>query len=93
MPELKSFDEAVKFISDKNHKPAKTVPNDRKLALYGLFKQAKVGDVNISQPWAINLEARAKYDVWAKHKGMSTEDAEAAYVKEVNAQIVDFEIS
>mmetsp|Transcript_2131 Transcript_2131/g.2661 ORF Transcript_2131/g.2661 Transcript_2131/m.2661 type:complete len:95 (-) Transcript_2131:148-432(-) len=91
--ELKSFEEAVKFISDKSHQPKKTVPNERKLALYAHYKQVKEGDVKGSQPWAIQLEARAKYDAWAKLKGMSKEDAEAAYVKEVNSQIKDFEIA
>mmetsp|Transcript_3567 Transcript_3567/g.7168 ORF Transcript_3567/g.7168 Transcript_3567/m.7168 type:complete len:94 (-) Transcript_3567:212-493(-) len=93
MAEIKTFDEAVKFISDKNKKPKKTVPNDRKLALYGLFKQQKDGDVQGSQPWMVQVEARAKWDAWAKYKGMSKEDAQAAYVKEVTSQIEEFEIS
>uniref|UniRef100_A0A7S2U011 ACB domain-containing protein n=1 Tax=Lotharella oceanica TaxID=641309 RepID=A0A7S2U011_9EUKA len=93
MAEIKSFDEAVKFISDKDKKPKKSVPNARKLRLYGLFKQQKDGDVQGSQPWSIQLEARAKWDEWAKYKGMSKEDAQTEYVKEVNSQIKEFEIS
>eukprot|EP00471_Norrisiella_sphaerica_P001321 CAMPEP_0184487034 /NCGR_PEP_ID=MMETSP0113_2-20130426/9033_1 /TAXON_ID=91329 /ORGANISM="Norrisiella sphaerica, Strain BC52" /LENGTH=93 /DNA_ID=CAMNT_0026869177 /DNA_START=99 /DNA_END=380 /DNA_ORIENTATION=+ len=93
MSEIKSFEEAVKFIGDKEKKPKKTVPNDRKLALYGLYKQATVGDVEGSQPWSIQMEARAKWDAWAAHKGKSKEEAQEAYVKEVNSQIKDFEIA
>eukprot|EP00467_Chlorarachnion_reptans_P006650 CAMPEP_0114491114 /NCGR_PEP_ID=MMETSP0109-20121206/2822_1 /TAXON_ID=29199 /ORGANISM="Chlorarachnion reptans, Strain CCCM449" /LENGTH=93 /DNA_ID=CAMNT_0001667815 /DNA_START=59 /DNA_END=340 /DNA_ORIENTATION=- len=93
MTELKAFDEAVKFISDKDKKPKKPVPNERKLAIYALYKQATKGDVEGSQPWSIQLEARAKWDAWAKHKGMSKEAAEEAYVKEANSQIKEFEIS
>merc|ERR1712023_604422 len=91
--ELKTFEEAVKFISDKSKKPKKAVPTERKLSLYAHFKQVKEGDVKGSQPWAIQLEARAKWDAWAKLKGMSKEDAKAGYVKEVNSQIKDFEIA
>ncbi len=32
------------------------------------------------QPWAVQLEARAKYDWWAKLKGMSKEEAMQHYI-------------
>ena len=32
------------------------------LQLYGLYNQATVGDVNTPQPWAVQFEARAKWD-------------------------------
>jgi diazepam-binding inhibitor (GABA receptor modulating acyl-CoA-binding protein) len=55
--------------------------NDNLLELYGLFKQAKEGDVNTSQPWAIQLEARAKWDAWNKQKGKSEAKARHEYVQ------------
>jgi len=54
--------------------------NDKLLELYGLYKQATVGDVNIAQPWAVQMEARAKWDAWNARKGLSQETARAEYV-------------
>jgi len=58
----------------------KTPSNDDLLELYGLFKQASVGDVSGKRPGMLNVKGRAKYDAWAGRKGMSSEDARAAYV-------------
>jgi len=57
-----------------------SMPDEKKLELYGLYKQATVGDNTTDQPWMVQVEARAKWDSWAKHKGMSKDDAEKAYV-------------
>jgi diazepam-binding inhibitor (GABA receptor modulating acyl-CoA-binding protein) len=46
-----------------------------------LHAQASVGDNSTSQPWAVQVQARAKWEAWTKNKGMSTADAEAAYIK------------
>ncbi|MEZ4438507.1 MAG: acyl-CoA-binding protein [Polyangiaceae bacterium] len=50
------------------------------LELYGLFKQAKAGDVSGKRPGMLDLKGRAKYDAWAARKGTSSEDAMRAYV-------------
>ncbi|XP_018801583.1 PREDICTED: acyl-CoA-binding protein-like [Bactrocera latifrons] len=50
------------------------------LEFYGLFKQATVGDVNIPAPSALDLTAKAKFDAWSKHKGLSQDAAKAAYI-------------
>lgn len=64
---------------------AKTLPdsinNDDKLALYGLFKQATIGDVNTSRPGIFDPKGRAKWDAWEKNKGMSSEDAMKKYIE------------
>ena len=39
-----------------------------------------VGDINISKPWALQIEASSKYDAWAKNKGMSKSKAIEKYV-------------
>ena len=85
-----AFDEAVAYIGNPDNKFSKSVPNERKLKLYAAFKQAKSGDVTGSQPWAVQLEARAKWDAWNALKGKSKEDAMAEYVAEVEAQKTDF---
>ncbi|XP_023159310.1 acyl-CoA-binding protein homolog [Ceratitis capitata] len=50
------------------------------LEFYGLYKQSTVGDVNIAAPSAINLKDKAKWDAWNKHKGLSKDAAQAAYI-------------
>ncbi|KAI3661473.1 hypothetical protein MP638_007203 [Amoeboaphelidium occidentale] len=60
--------------------PPRDASNEEKLQFYSYFKQATEGDVKGEQPWQIQLEARAKYDAWAKLKGMSKEDAMKHYV-------------
>lgn len=54
--------------------------NNVKLRFYGLFKQATIGDVNVSKPWAIDMAARAKYDAWAALKGVGKDEAMRRYV-------------
>jgi acyl-CoA-binding protein len=39
-----------------------------------------VGDVTGSQPWAVQFEARAKWDAWNEQAGKSKETAMAEYV-------------
>jgi diazepam-binding inhibitor (GABA receptor modulating acyl-CoA-binding protein) len=50
------------------------------LELYGLFKQASAGDVTGARPGMLDMRGRAKFDAWAKHKGMPKADAMAAYI-------------
>ncbi|VDD82926.1 unnamed protein product [Mesocestoides corti] len=48
----------------------KTLPHcsdDDKLVLYGLYKQATVGDVNTGN--AIHIAGKAKWDAWSSRKG------------------------
>ncbi|EIE20069.1 ACBP-domain-containing protein [Coccomyxa subellipsoidea C-169] len=54
--------------------------NEQKLTFYSYFKQATKGDVEGTQPWAVQIEARAKWDWWAKLKGMSKEEAMQHYI-------------
>jgi len=57
-------------------------PSDEELLdFYGLFKQATAGDNTTGQPWAVQIEARAKWDAWTKYKGLSKADAEKKYVE------------
>ena len=46
------------------------------------FKQAKEGDAQVSQSWAVQVDARAKWDAWNSAKGVSTADAMKAYIEE-----------
>jgi acyl-CoA-binding protein len=73
----KQFDKAAKDVTK-----AKTDPgNDMKLRLYAHYKQGSEGDVTGDKPGFTDFVGRAKYDAWAKIKGMTQDDAMKAYVK------------
>ena len=61
-----------------------TQPPNVQLALYGLFKQATVGDVKGKRPGLMEMRKRAKYDAWDSHQGISTAEAMAAYVNKID---------
>ncbi|CAJ1062226.1 acyl-CoA-binding domain-containing protein 7 [Xyrichtys novacula] len=62
-------------------KKVKTRPTDQELLdLYGLYKQAIVGDVDTERPGMLDLKGKAKWDAWNSRKGMSKEDAMTAYI-------------
>jgi len=58
---------------------------DKLLELYGLFKQAKMGDVQGKRPGMLDIRGRAKYDAWAARKGTSRDEAIKAYVALVDS--------
>ena len=61
-------------------KPVTGLGNDVLLELYALYKQATSGDVSGSRPGMMDLMGRAKYDAWAKRKGMTKDAAMQAYI-------------
>lgn len=61
-------------------KPVTGLGNDTMLELYALYKQATAGDVTGARPGIMDLRGRAKYDAWAKRKGMTRDAAMQAYV-------------
>ena len=44
--------------------PPRESTQEVKLQFYSYYKQATEGDVTGTQPWAVQLEARAKWDAW-----------------------------
>jgi carboxylesterase len=61
-------------------KPVTGLGNDTLLELYALYKQATAGDATGSRPGFTDLRGRAKYDAWAKRKGMTKDAAMEAYI-------------
>ncbi|XP_037310628.1 acyl-CoA-binding domain-containing protein 7 [Pungitius pungitius] len=62
-------------------KKVKTKPTDQELLdLYGLYKQATVGEINTDRPGMMDFKGKAKWDAWSSRKGMSKDDAESAYI-------------
>lgn len=57
----------------------------QQLKLYGLFKQAMVGDNNGERPGVTKMRERAKFDAWYAHHGTSREDAMREYIDLVDS--------
>ncbi|CAB3404646.1 unnamed protein product [Caenorhabditis bovis] len=85
MPSQLSFSTLPEFENaQQNLKKLKEEPdNDVKLKLYGLFKQATVGDVQGKRPGMMDFVGRAKFDAWSALKGTTKEKAQAEYANVV----------
>ncbi len=55
--------------------------NDELSSLYGLYKQATMGDNNTSKPSFLDLKGRAKWDAWTAKKGVGQDDAKRQYIE------------
>ncbi|MBA0756883.1 hypothetical protein Gotri_020024, partial [Gossypium trilobum] len=66
---------------------AKTLPPSTKdadkLILYGLYKQAMVGNVNTDRPGMLSPTDRAKWDAWKAVEGKTKEQAMTEYIAKV----------
>ena len=67
----------------------KNVSQDDLENLYGLYKQATVGDNNTEKPSFLNFVGVKKWNGWNRYKTMTTNDAELAYISYVNKIIKD----
>ncbi|MDI3382341.1 acyl-CoA-binding protein [Xenophilus aerolatus] len=54
--------------------------NPTLLKIYGLYKQATQGDNAEKKPSFSDFVARAKWDAWSVHKGVSADDAKQKYI-------------
>ncbi|CUR47140.1 Acyl-CoA-binding protein [Alloalcanivorax xenomutans] len=75
------FEQARKDVQTLSRKPG----NDDLLYLYAHFKQGSVGDVTSKRPGMLDMVGRAKYDAWAKLKGMDQDTARQNYISKVEA--------
>jgi acyl-CoA-binding protein len=60
---------------------AKSPGQSDMLELYGLYKQATVGDASGGRPGMFDVKGRAKWDAWATRRGTSKDDARTKYVE------------
>jgi diazepam-binding inhibitor (GABA receptor modulator, acyl-CoA-binding protein) len=75
------FEKAVADSKELPERPS----NDTLLQLYGLYKQATEGDVNIDPPSnPFDFVSKAKYEAWASLKGKPSDEAKQAYIQLVN---------
>lgn len=61
-------------------KPVTGLGNDVMLDLYALYKQATSGDVGGARPGMLDVKGRAKYDAWARRKGLTKDAAMEQYI-------------
>ena len=73
---IAQFEAATQEVQELSRRPDdKTL-----LSLYAFYKQATQGDVTGARPTGFDLVGKAKYDAWAKLKGISSEAAMQSYV-------------
>ena len=53
---------------------------EQMLTLYGLYKQATVGDCTLPEPSLLDYKAKAKWAAWNERKGLTKEVAKKVYV-------------
>ena len=75
----KRFEAAAAAAKQTKKRP----DNASLLKLYSFYKQATEGDVRGDRPGGFDFVGGAKYDAWAKLKGMSADDAMTNYIKQV----------
>jgi acyl-CoA-binding protein len=75
------FKEAAESVHQLEERPS----NEQLLQLYGLYKQATVGDVQEERPGGFDFKAIAKYDSWANLKGTTKDEAKQAYIDLVDS--------
>ncbi len=68
------FEAAVEVSAEFDQRP----DNDTLLALYGLYKQAREGDVQADRPSSVDFVTAPKFDAWEALEGVSREDAMAS---------------
>lgn len=55
------------------------------LKMYGLYKQASIGDASGDRPGFTDMIGRVKWDAWHNHVGMTIATAQQQYIDLVNA--------
>lgn len=81
MADTARFEQAQNDVQTLSRKPR----NEDLLFLYAHYKQGSAGDVSGKRPGMMDMVGRAKYDAWAKLKGMSQDEARQGYVSKVEA--------
>lgn len=77
-PQFIEAADAVKHLT-------KQLDHDTLASLYGLYKQATVGDNTTSKPNFLDFKGNKKWDGWNQYKGYSKKKAEYEYVVLVNS--------
>ncbi|HEX4326063.1 MAG TPA: acyl-CoA-binding protein [Burkholderiales bacterium] len=77
MSDLKAqFEQAVADSTQLPERPE----NKTLLELYGLYKQASMGDNTGARPGFTDMAGRMKFDAWTALKGKSSDEAMQEYI-------------
>jgi len=71
-----NFNTSVNIVNNLKQMPS----NEDLLQIYGLFKQANVGDVNTDRPGMLDFKGKSKWDAWNSFKGTPQSDAKQLYI-------------
>ena len=77
---MSKVEEAAERLKTLTQRPS----NEEFLDLYGLFKQASIGDNNTSKPGIFDIKGQFKWKAWKDKSGMDSEAASNAYVSLVD---------
>lgn len=73
---MSKVEEAAERLKSLTERPS----NDEFLNLYGLYKQATVGDNKTSKPGMFDMKGQFKWKAWKDKSGISQEHAADKYV-------------
>ena len=79
--------------AEQVNKLANTPTNDELLTVYGLYKQATLGDVTSERPGFFSFREQKKWDAWDSFKGTDKKISEKNYINLVNALIKKYGLS
>ncbi len=77
---MSDLDTSFKTAAAEAQTLAKRPDNDTMLQLYALYKQATTGDNTGKRPGFTDPVGRAKFDAWAKMKGVKSDAAKQQYI-------------
>ena len=79
----KQFLTAVDTVKSLSETPSHSELSE----LYGLYKQATLGDNTNAEPSILNFKENAKWKAWTQNKSMNKYNAEVKYITLVNELI------
>lgn len=74
------FTKAARDIYNLIYRPS----DEQLLELYGLYKQATIGDNDTTKPFFFDMKGVAKWEAWTRYYGMGNEEAMERYILVVN---------
>jgi diazepam-binding inhibitor (GABA receptor modulating acyl-CoA-binding protein) len=77
------FQQAVVNVGQLQKRP----DDDFLLMIYGLYKQATVGDAPTSKPSMFQPKESKKWQAWDENRGKSSEECKKLYIRLVNRKI------
>ncbi|KAF9974342.1 hypothetical protein BGZ73_002261 [Actinomortierella ambigua] len=65
---------------DKYESFSRQPKDTERLELYGLYKQAALGDNDTKKPSMFDIVAKYKWEAWMSRKGMAQDEAERLFI-------------